>query len=304
MSINISMRQMLEAGVHFGHQTRYWNPKMAPFIFGARQKIHIINLEETLPRFRDALLFIHRIAAKNGRVLFVGTKSSAQDVIREEATRCGMPYVNHRWLGGMLTNYKTIRQSIKRLEALDEKLADQDYLEGITKKEALQIMREREKLNANLAGVREMGGLPDMIFIIDVGQEKIAIQEARRLKIPVVGVVDTNASPEGLDIAIPGNDDAVRAIRFYCKAVADVIIQARGEMELQKAKEAKEKAKAEPAKKEPAKKIVTKKAKVAEAVKKAETKKEAPAKKAAAEKPAVKKTVAKKTTEKSAGEKE
>jgi len=304
MSINISMRQMLEAGVHFGHQTRYWNPKMAPFIFGARQKIHIINLEETLPRFRDALLFIHRIAAKNGRVLFVGTKPSARDVIREEATRCDMPYVDHRWLGGMLTNYKTIRQSIKRLEALDEKLADQAYLEGITKKEALQIMREREKLNANLAGIRKMGGLPDMLFIIDVGTEKIAIQEARRLKIPVVGIVDTNTSPEGLDIAIPGNDDAVRAIRFYCKAVADVIIQARGEMELQKAKEAVEKAKAEPAKKEPAKKIVTKKAKVVEAASKVAVKKtvkvaeKKPVAKKAETKTAAKKTVAKKTAAK------
>lgn len=260
MSINISMRQMLEAGVHFGHRQSNWSPKMSPFIFGVRQGIHIINLEETLPRFRDALLFVHRIAAKNGKVLFVGTKFAAREVIREEATRCGMPFVDHRWLGGMLTNYKTIRQSIKRLEIVEEKLADQEYVDGITKKEVLRMMRERDKLHTNLSGVRDMGGLPDVLFIIDVGLEKIAIQEAKRLGIPVVGVVDTNTNPEGIDFAIPGNDDAVRAIRFYCKAMADVILQARGEMELEK----KSKAPAEEVK--PAKKIVSKKEKVADAV--------------------------------------
>jgi len=262
MSINISMRQMLEAGVHFGHRQSNWSPKMSPFIFGVRQGIHIINLEETLPRFRDALLFVHRIAAKNGKVLFVGTKFAAREVIREEATRCGMPFVDHRWLGGMLTNYKTIRQSVKRLEIVEEKLADEEYVAGITKKEVLHMMRERDKLHINLSGIRDMGGLPDALFIIDVGLEKIAIQEAKRLGIPVVGVVDTNTNPEGIDFAIPGNDDAVRAIRFYCKAMADVIIQARGEMELEKEK----KVKASPEEAKPAKKIVSKKEKVADAV--------------------------------------
>lgn len=262
MSINISMRQMLEAGVHFGHRQSNWSPKMSPFIFGVRQGIHIINLEETLPRFRDALLFVHRIAAKNGRVLFVGTKFAAREVIREEATRCGMPFVDHRWLGGMLTNYKTIRQSVKRLEIVEEKLADEEYVAGITKKEVLRMMRERDKLHINLSGIRDMGGLPDALFIIDVGLEKIAIQEAKRLGIPVVGVVDTNTNPEGIDFAIPGNDDAVRAIRFYCKAMADVILQARGEMELEKEK----KVKSSPEEAKPAKKIVSKKEKVADAV--------------------------------------
>ncbi len=304
MGINISMRQMLEAGVHFGHQTRYWNPKMSPYIFGVRQRIHIINLEETLPRFRDALLFMHRIAAKNGRVMFVGTKQAAREVVREEATRCGMPYVDHRWLGGMLTNYKTIRQSIKRLDTIEEKLADQEYLEGITKKEALQLVRERDKLHINLSGVRNMGGLPDVLFVIDVGQEKIAIQEAKRLGIPVVGIVDTNTNPEGIEMAIPGNDDAVRAIRFYCKALADVILQAQSEMALAKAKEEKEKPKQAAAEKEVPKKIVTKKAKVAASVKKAPAEKsEAQAtetKKPAAKKTVTKKSVTKKTTVKKA----
>lgn len=312
MSINISMRQMLEAGVHFGHRQSNWSPKMSPYIFGVRQGIHIINLEETLPRFRDALLFIHRIAAKNGKVLFVGTKFAARDVVREEASRCGMPFVDHRWLGGMLTNYKTIRQSIKRLEIVEEKLADEEYIAGITKKEVLRMMRERDKLHTNLSGVRNMGGLPDVLFVIDVGLEKIAIQEAQRLGIPVVGIVDTNTNPEGIAFAIPGNDDAVRAIRFYCKAMADVVLQAQGEMALEKAKNAKQ----APEEAKPAKKIVSKKEKVAEAlvskktdeaepeleeaVVEEETKK--PAKKAEPKEPTAKKVAVKKPVKKSASD--
>ncbi len=232
MTVNVTMRQMLEAGVHFGHQTRYWNPKMTPFIYGVRHNIHIINLETSLPMFRDAISFVRGVVEKRGKVLFVGTKHAARDVVREEATRCGMPYVDYRWLGGMLTNYKTIRQSIKRLRELEELLSNEDNLEGMTKKEVLNLVRAKDKLHVNLSGIKNMGGLPDVIFIIDVGQEKIAIQEARRLGIPVVGVVDTNSTPEGIDYAIPGNDDAVRSIRLYCKTIADTILDVRGEMEL------------------------------------------------------------------------
>ena len=225
--IELSMRQLLEAGVHFGHQTRSWNPKMAPFIFGTRQKIHIINLEHSLPMLRDALEMVGRAAANRGKVLFVGTKFAARDIIKEEAIRCGMPYVNYRWLGGMLTNYKTIRQSIKRLKEFEEILADEEVLSKLTKKEALTLMRNKEKLANVLDGIKVMGGLPDALFIIDVKNEYIAIQEAKRLKIPVIGIVDTNSSPEDVDYVIPGNDDAQRAIRLYCRLVADVIIEAR-----------------------------------------------------------------------------
>jgi small subunit ribosomal protein S2 len=228
----ITMRQMLEAGIHFGHRTRYWNPKMAPYIFGARHKIHIINLEETLPLFRDALSFISHLASKRSKLLFVGTKFTAREVIREEATRCGMPYVDYRWLGGMLTNYKTIRQSIKRLKGLEEQLENTANLEGMTKKEVLNLIREKDKLSAALSGIKNMGSLPDALFVIDVQQEKIAVQEANRLGIPVIAVVDTNGSPEGIDYLIPGNDDAIRSIRFYCHYVADAIIEARSALEL------------------------------------------------------------------------
>lgn len=234
--IEVTMRQMLEAGVHFGHQTRYWNPKMAPFIYGSRYKIHIINLEETLQRFREALKFLANIAANKGRILFVGTKHAARDVIREEAIRCGMPYVNHRWLGGMLTNYKTIRQSIKRLKELEELLQDEKVIARLTKKEVLRLMAEKDKLSALIEGVKNMGGLPDALFVIDVGNEKIAIREADRLSIPVVGVVDTNNNPDSINFPIPGNDDALRAIRFYCKVLADTIIEARGVLDLAPAK--------------------------------------------------------------------
>lgn len=223
---DVTMRQMLEAGVHFGHQTRFWHPKMSPYIFGERNKIHIINLEKTLPMFRDATNFIGRIAAKRGKILFVGTKRAAQESIEREATRCGMPYVNRRWLGGMLTNYKTVKQSIRRLTEL-EQMIESGGLERLSKKEGLQLRRELEKLNRGLAGIKNMGGLPDAMFIIDVGHERIAVTEAQKLGIPVVAVVDTNNPPDGCDYIIPGNDDAIRSIGLYAKAMADAILDAR-----------------------------------------------------------------------------
>src|SRR3990167_2562032 len=242
MAFAISMKQMLEAGVHFGHQKRFWNPKMAPFIYGEREKLHIINLEKTLPKFRELLEVIAHKTSKRGKVLFVGTKHAARDIIREEATRCGMPYVDNRWLGGMLTNYKTIRQSIKRLKDLEAMLANPKALLGKTKKEVLTIQREKDKLAANLDGIKNMGGLPDMLFVIDVKQEKTSIQEAQRLGIAVAAIVDTNASPEGIDHVVPGNDDAMRAIRFYCKTIADVIVESRRSILEEEAVKEKEKA--------------------------------------------------------------
>lgn len=238
---DITMRQLLEAGVHFGHQTRYWNSKMKPYIYGVRHNVHIINLEDTLPMFRDALKFLGNIAETRGKILFVGTKFAARDILKEEATRCGMPYVNYRWLGGMLTNYKTIRQSIRRLKEIETKAQDQEYLAKLTKKEGLNLMREKEKLTVVLEGIKHMGGLPDAIFVIDVGNEKIAIAEAKRLGIPVVGVVDTNCSPEGIDYVIPGNDDALRSIRFYCQTIADLVIDKRGLPQFSEEEEAEEK---------------------------------------------------------------
>lgn len=229
---NLSMRQLLEAGVHFGHQTRYWNPKMGPYIYGVHQKIHIINLEKTLPMIQEAFSFLGSIAANKGRILIVGTKYAARQVVREEAVRCGMPYVDYRWLGGMLTNYKTIRQSIKRLKELEEMVQDSRLIEMMTKKEMLQLERERSKLSETLAGIKNMGGLPDALFVIDVNHERIAIKEANRLGIPVVAILDTNTDPAGVDYVIPGNDDALRAIRLYCRALADVVIDARGVLEL------------------------------------------------------------------------
>ncbi|WP_330927095.1 30S ribosomal protein S2 [Candidatus Sororendozoicomonas aggregata] len=222
----VTMRDMLKAGVHFGHQTRYWNPKMNKFIFGARNKIHIINLEHTLPAFNNALSFIKKLAENKNKILFVGTKRAAGKIIREEATRCGMPYVDHRWLGGMLTNYKTIRQSIRRLRDLEAQ-RDNGTFEKLTKKEALMRGRDLEKLDRGLGGIKDMGGLPDALFVIDVEHERIAIQEANKLGIPVIGIVDTNSSPEGVDIVIPGNDDAIRAIQLYIKAAASVVIEGR-----------------------------------------------------------------------------
>lgn len=222
----VSMRQMLEAGVHFGHQTRYWHPKMAPYIFGERNKVHIINLEKTMPLFGDAINFIGRLAARKGTILFVGTKKAAQEVVRTEAARCGMPWVDRRWTGGMLTNFKTVRQSIKRLRDLEQMQQDGTF-ERLVKREQLTLSRELEKLNKSLAGIKDMPGLPDALFVIDIGCEKIAIAEAKTLGIPVVGIVDTNNNPLVVDYPIPGNDDAIRAIQLYARAAADAVLDSR-----------------------------------------------------------------------------
>jgi small subunit ribosomal protein S2 len=220
------MRQMLEAGVHFGHQTRYWNPKMAPYIFGHRNKIHIINLEKTLALYQDALKFARQLAANRGSILFVGTKRQARDIVREEAQRCQMPYVDYRWLGGMLTNFKTVKQSIKRLKEM-EGMQQDGTLERMSKTEALGISRELAKLQRSLGGIKELSSLPDALFVIDVGYQKGAISEANKLGIPVIGVVDTNHSPEGIDYIIPGNDDSSRAIRLYARGIADAVLEGR-----------------------------------------------------------------------------
>lgn len=219
---HVSMREMLQAGVHFGHQTRYWNPKMAPFIFGARNKIHIINLEHTVPAMNNALDALAKLGANKNKVLFVGTKRAAGKIIAEQASRAGMPYVSHRWLGGMLTNYKTIRQSVRRLRELETQAQDGTF-DKLTKKEALMRHRDMEKLERSIGGIKEMSGLPDALFVIDVDHERIAIQEANKLGIPVFGIVDTNSNPDGVDYVIPGNDDAIRAIRLYVAAFADAI---------------------------------------------------------------------------------
>ena len=224
---NITMRQMLEAGVHFGHQTRYWNPKMSNYIFGQRNKIHVINLEQTMPMFSDAMNFIGKLASNGGKILFVGTKRAARDVIREEAERCHMPYVNHRWLGGMLTNYKTIRQSIKRLKDLEAMEADGSLETRFNKKEALNLRREKEKLERSLGGIKDMNGTPDALFVIDTGYEKIAVAEARKLGIPVIAVVDTNNDPEDIDYVIPGNDDAIRAVQLYVQGASAAVLEGR-----------------------------------------------------------------------------
>jgi len=223
---SVSMRQMLEAGVHFGHQTRFWNPKMAPYIFGERNRIHIINLEKTLPLYVEAADFVKNLVADGGRVLFVGTKRSAREAIAREAARCGMPHVSHRWLGGMLTNFKTIRQSIRRLAEIDE-MASSGILEQRSKREAQMLRREREKLERSLGGIKEMEGLPDALFVVDVGHERIAIHEAHKLGIPVVAVVDTNCAPDGISYVIPGNDDAMRAIELYAAGIADAVVEGR-----------------------------------------------------------------------------
>lgn len=227
--VTITMRNMLEAGVHFGHQTRFWDPKMKPYIFGARNKIHIINLDITLPLFNEALSFVRRVAARNGKILFVGTKTSASNIIKEQAERCGMPFVNYRWLGGMLTNFKTVKQSIKRLHEL-EAMRDDGTFEKLVKKEALMREREMIKLERSLGGIKHMDSLPDALFVIDVGHEKIAIKEANNLRIPVAGVVDTNNNPAGIDYIVPGNDDALRSIELYVSSVADTILDARSNM--------------------------------------------------------------------------
>ena len=226
--MSVTMRQMLEAGVHFGHQTRYWNPKMAPYIFGDRNKIHIINLEKTLPMYQDAMKFMRKLASNKGNILFVGTKRQAREILKEEAERAGCHFVNFRWLGGMLTNFKTVKQSIKRLQEVQTMLSEEN-IGKLAKKEALLLRRELDKLERSLGGIKDMGGLPDMIFVIDVGHEKGAITEANKLGIPVVGVVDTNNSPIGINYVIPGNDDSTQAIRLYVRGAADAILEGRSQ---------------------------------------------------------------------------
>ncbi|HUX23274.1 MAG TPA: 30S ribosomal protein S2 [Burkholderiales bacterium] len=224
--MSTTMRQMLEAGVHFGHQTRFWNPKMAPFIFGHRNKIHIVNLEKTLVMYQEAMKYVKKLSSNKGTILFVGTKRQAREIIKEEAMRCGAPYVDHRWLGGMLTNFKTVKQSIKRLKEMETMLAD-GSLEKLPKKEALGIQRELVKFERSLGGIKELTGVPDALFIIDVGYQKGAVVEANKLGIPIIGVVDTNHSPDGIAHVIPGNDDSSRAIRLYARGVADAILEGR-----------------------------------------------------------------------------
>ena len=313
---NVTMREMLEAGVHFGHQTRYWNPKMAPYIFGARGKIHIINLEKTLPMLNDAMSFISKIAAKRGTIMFVGTKRAAGAAVAEEAQRCGMPFVSHRWLGGMLTNYRTIRASVKRLKQL-EGMHEDGSVQHLVKKEVLQLTRERDKLEQSLGGIKDMKSLPDALFVVDVSHEDIAIKEARKLGIPVIAVVDTNCSPENIDYVIPGNDDAIRSIRLYTQLAAEAVLEGRAsapQVEVEdefveldaegnpvkrkagKGKDAKKSARKAPAKKAPAKKVVARKAPAAEEAKTEEAKAdEAPADETKAEKAPAKKAKAEKT---------
>ncbi len=283
---DVTMRQMLEAGVHFGHQTRYWNPQMAPFIFGERNKIHIINLEKSLPLAREASAFVKATVADGGTVLFVGTKRAAREAVQTHARRCEMPFVCQRWLGGMLTNYKTIRQSVKRLMTL-EQMAEEGGFEGLTKKEILGLSREQEKLERSLGGIKTMRSLPDVMFVVDVDHEDIAIREAKKLGIPVVAIVDTNCSPEGVDYVIPGNDDAMRAIELYSGLIADAVLDGKasipevalGEDEFveldEDGKPKKARAKKKPAKKKTAKKATVKK--------KAPAKKAEPAEKAKVE---------------------
>jgi len=321
-----SMKKMLEAGVHFGHRSRFWHPKMEPYIYGTRNGVHIINLEKTLPQFNDVLNFASKTASQGGSILFVGTKRAASNIIKEEAIRCGMPYVNHRWLGGMMTNYKTIKASIKRLKDL-EFLAEENFAQ-FTKKEALVMTREMEKLERSLGGIKDLGTIPDVVFVVDIGHEKNAVREAQTLRLPIIGVVDSNHNPEGIDYVIAGNDDSIRAIGYYARKIADAVLEAKASIVETKpaakkeaseesteseapakdkkpaakkeaseesteseapAKDKKPAAKKPAAKKEAAKKPAAKK----EAAKKPAAKKEA-AKKPAAKKPAAKKTTAKK----------
>ena len=224
--MSVTMRQMLEAGVHFGHQTRYWNPKMAEYIFGQRNKIHIVNLEKTMQMYQEAMKFVRQLASNKGTILFVGTKRQAREIITEEAARCSMPYVDARWLGGMLTNFKTVKLSLKRLKDL-EQMKEEGTFEKMNKREALTLQRELDKLNKSMGGIKDMGGLPDALFVIDVGYHKIAVTEANKLGIPIIGVVDTNHSPDGIAHVIPGNDDSSRAIRLYARGVADSVLEGR-----------------------------------------------------------------------------
>ena len=293
--IDVSLREMFEAGMHFGHRTRYWNPKMAPYIFGRRHDVHIINLDESLPMFKKALQVVSQIAANRGKVLFVGTKYAARGIVQTEAIRSGMPYVNHRWLGGMLTNYKTIRQSIKRLKEL-EAMRENGRFEGLTKKETLGLMRELNKLELSIGGIKDMGGLPDALFVIDTGQEKISILEAKRLGIPVIGIVDTNNDPDAIDYVIPGNDDSIRSINLYAEKIADTIITAYNHS--REETEKKKKATVKPKEEETVKKVVKKRI-----VKKEEKVGEIKAAKEETKTEISKKTIAKKPTTKSAAKK-
>ncbi len=301
---NVTMRLMLEAGVHFGHQTRFWNPMMSEYIFGARNKIHIINLEKTLPLYNEALNAIGKIAADRGNILFVGTKRAARKIVSEEATRCGMPYVSHRWLGGMLTNYKTIRQSISRLKELQD-MSENGGFDRLNKKEQLMLTREMDKKEKVLGGIKDMKGLPNAIFVIDVGNENIAIQEANTLGIPVFGIVDTNHSPAGVDYVIPGNDDAIKAIQLYAEGIADAVIEGRASAVIQRSAE--EAAKPKPAPKKVAAKKkddapVADEAVAEEAPAETEEKKAAPKKKAAVKKKAAPKKKAAAQKEEAADE--
>jgi small subunit ribosomal protein S2 len=292
---DVSMRRMLEAGVHFGHQTRFWNPKMAPYIFGERNQIHIINLEQTLPLYLEALEFIRKIVADGGTVLFVGSKRAARTAVSESAQRCSMPHVSHRWLGGMLTNFKTIRQSVKRLKSLEEITADGASTD-FTKKELLKLRRELDKLERTLGGIKDMDALPDAVFVIDVGHEEIAVKEAVKLGIPVVAIVDTNCAPDGVDYVVPGNDDAMRAIALYAAGAADAVLEGKASIpevptgddefvELDEAGKPKVEGGAKKVTKKTTKKVTTKKA----------TTKKAATKKAAAKKTTAKKAAKKKT---------
>ena len=290
-----SMKKMLEAGVHFGHRSRFWHPKMEPYIYGTRNGVHIINLEKTLPQFNDVLNFASKTASQGGSILFVGTKRAASNIIKEEAIRCGMPYVNHRWLGGMMTNYKTIKASIKRLKDL-EFLAEENFAQ-FTKKEALVMTREMEKLERSLGGIKDLGTIPDVVFVVDIGHEKNAVREAQTLRLPIIGVVDSNHNPEGIDYVIAGNDDSIRAIGYYARKIADAVLEAKASI-VETKPAAK---KAETSTKKPAAKKEAVEAEVPAEEKKPAAKKEAveaevPAeeKKPAAKKPAAKKPAAKK----------
>ncbi len=294
----ITMREMLEAGVHFGHQTRFWNPKMAEYIYGARNKIHIINLEKTLPLFEESLNFISSLAARRGTIMFVGTKRSARSAISEEAQRAKSPYVSHRWLGGMLTNFRTVRQSVRRLMDL-EKMEEDGSFDKLVKKEVLTLRREKEKLERSLGGIKDMKKLPDALFVIDIGHESIALKEAKKLGIPVIGIVDTNADPDLVDYLIPGNDDAIRANRLYARAVADAILE--GRLSAPTAGGAEEELVEVDEEGNP---IVKEEAAEAKPKKKAAAKKKTAAKKTAAKKTASKKTASKKTAKKAAAKAE
>ena len=289
-----SMKKMLEAGVHFGHRARFWHPKMEPFIYGTRNGVHIINLEKTLPQFNDVLNFASKTAAQGGSILFVGTKRAASNIIKEEAIRCGMPYVNHRWLGGMMTNYKTIKASIKRLKDL-EFLAEENFSQ-YSKKEALAMIREMEKLERSLGGIKDLGGIPDVVFVVDIGHERNAVREARTLQLPIIGVVDSNHNPEGIDYMIAGNDDSIRAISYYAREIANAVLEAKASVSTKKSSKGKN-IKSE-AKKPAAKKPVAKTEDVAETEAKKPAAKKPVAKtedvaETEAKKPAAKKPVAK-----------